>query len=122
VRGHLAIRGPNKKTTAFSRRQRRDAGEAEKRIWGLLRDRRLGGFKFVRQEPISAYTVDFCCRERKLIVEVDGSQHIDSKHDRVRDAWLTSQGYRVVRVWNADALGETEGVWAMIMAALGREV
>jgi very-short-patch-repair endonuclease len=112
------MRKKKPEASSFSRRQRRDGGDAERRIWGALRDRRLGGFKFVRQEPVGRYTVDFCCRERKLIVEIDGSQHIDSTRDRVRDAWLVAHGYRVLRFWNNDALAETEGVATAILAEL----
>jgi very-short-patch-repair endonuclease len=114
------MRGPNERATRFSRRLRRDASDAERRIWSRLRNRRLGGFKFVRQEPVGDYTVDFCCREERLIVEVDGGQHADSEHDRRRDAWLRREGYRVLRFWNNDALANTDGVIGAIMAELAR--
>ena len=61
-----------------ARQMRREPTEAERRMWRLLRDRRLGGFKFRRQEQLGRYIVDFVCFERKLIVELDGSQHADS--------------------------------------------
>jgi very-short-patch-repair endonuclease len=112
------VRGKDATATSFSRRQRRGASVPARVIWSCLRDRRLGGFKFVREEPIGPYTVDFCCRERKLVVEIDGSQHMDSGRDRRRDAWLRKQGYRVLRFWNNDALAETEGVVEAIAVAL----
>jgi very-short-patch-repair endonuclease len=83
-----------------------------------LRDRQLGGFKFVRQEPIGRYYVDFVCRERLLIVEVDGGQHADSPSDRERDARLGALGYRVIRVWNNDVLANIEGVLQMLKSEL----
>jgi len=73
-------------------------------LWFALRDRRLAGFKFVRQEAIGSYIVDFVCRDRKLIVEVDGGQHVESVRDLKRDAELAAEGYRVLRFWNSDVL------------------
>jgi hypothetical protein len=67
------------------------------------RSRRLGGFKFARQEPIYRYYVDFVCRERRLIIELDGSQHAESPEDQHRDRTLCALGYRVIRIWNNDA-------------------
>jgi very-short-patch-repair endonuclease len=78
----------------------------------------MAGFKFVRQEPIGPYYADFCCRERRLIVEVDGGQHADSAADRERDAELNGLGYRIVRIWNNDVLGNIEGVLQMLEADL----
>ena len=71
-----------------ARQMRREPTEAERRMWRLLRDRRLGGFKFRRQEQLGRYIVDFVCFERKLVIELDGSQHADSAYDAERDAWL----------------------------------
>jgi len=87
-------------------------------LWFALRDRRLGGFKFVRQEAIHSYVVDFVCRERKLIVEVDGGQHAENSRDRVRDARLTADGYHVLRFWNSDVLSNMNGVLTVILAKL----
>ena len=74
--------------------------------------------RFRRQEPIGLYIVDFLCRRQRLIVEVDGSQHAGSFHDRQRDDWLRSQGYRVMRFWNDDVLLHTDDVVETIVAAL----
>ena len=74
-----------------ARQMRREPTEAERRMWRLLRDRRLGGFKFRRQEQLGRYIVDFVCFERKLVIELDGSQHADSAYDAERDAWLRSR-------------------------------
>jgi very-short-patch-repair endonuclease len=92
--------------------------EAERKLWRRLRDRRLGGAKFVRQAAVGPYFADFACRESKLIVELDGSQHAESAHDEKRDAFRLSQGYSVLRFWNDDVLRSIDGVCETILAAL----
>jgi len=104
--------------TDRSRRLRRDATDAERRLWYRLRARQIAGAKFVRQDPIGPYVVDFACREQRLIVEVDGGQHATDLRDAVRDQWLSDRGYRVLRFWNNDVLANTEGVLETIAAAL----
>ena len=84
--------------------------DAELRLWRLLRDRRLSGFKFRRQVPVGPYIVDFLCVGAKLIVEADGSQHAESLRDKARDAYLASQGWKVLRFWNNEVLQNREGV------------
>jgi very-short-patch-repair endonuclease len=91
---------------------------AEMVLWLSLRDRRLGGFKFVRQEAIGRYVVDFVCRERKLIVEVDGGQHADNAADIRRDAELIANSYRVLRFWNNEVLTNRSGVLEIILRSL----
>ena len=102
----------------FRKRLRYDQTGAERRLWYRLRDRRLAGYKFVRQESIGPYVPDFCCREARVIVELDGSQHADSAYDAERDAWLVERGYRVLRFWNAEVMTNTVGVLDTILAAL----
>ena len=92
--------------------------EAEKKLWYRLRDRRLGGTKFVRQAPVGPYYADFVCRVCKLVIELDGSQHADSVYDDKRDAILVALGYRVLRFWNADVLGSIDDVCETIVAAI----
>src|SRR6185437_7190696 len=87
-----------------ARAMRRTPTDAELRLWRLLRDRRLNGIKFLRQVPIGPYIVDFLCVGAKLIVEADGSQHAECNRDKVRDAYLASQGWRVLRFWNNEVL------------------
>ena len=89
------MRGPDRPQVKAERRLRRSSTDAEMRLWLSLRDRRLNEFKFVRQEAIDDFIVDFVCREKKLIVEVDGGQHADNPADRARDARLEAEGYRV---------------------------
>ena len=88
------------------------------KLWFSVRDRRLAGFKFVRQKSIGPYVADFLCRDRNLIVEVDGGQHAESESDKIRDAFLVSEGYRVLRLWNSDVLHNLDGVLETILTSL----
>jgi very-short-patch-repair endonuclease len=101
-----------KQPLARSRELRRDSTDAEKRLWSLLRNRNLEGWKFRRQVPIDSFIVDFCCIEARLIVELDGGQHADEKkcYDDLRTQQLKGLGFRVLRFWNSEVLQETEGV------------
>jgi very-short-patch-repair endonuclease len=96
---------------------RRDMTDAEKRIWYQVRDRRLGGHKFKRQWSIGPYVVDFCCIEKRLILEIDGGQH-SAESDAKRTASLCAKGYRVVRFWNNDVLSNLDGVLISLLAEL----
>jgi very-short-patch-repair endonuclease len=118
VRGSFGVRTANEKKTGRARRLRRNATDAETALWYRLRSRRLSGYKFVRQEPIGPHTVDLICRDRRLIVEVDGGQHADSMRDAARDKWLVDHSYRVLRFWNNDVLGNMAGVLETIVATL----
>ena len=108
------MREANDLKTARARRLRRSSTDAESALWCRLRSRALDGYKFVRQEPIGSYTVDLVCRQRRLIVEVDGSQHADNPRDAVRDKWLVDHNYRVLRFWNNDVLKNIDGVTEVI--------
>jgi very-short-patch-repair endonuclease len=110
--------GYSRQTLERAKALRRALTPQERMLWGALRDRRLGGFKFRKQQPIGPFIADFICQEKRLIVEVDGSQHADSQADASRDAFLTSKGYRVLRVWNNDVTGNLSGVLTAILAAL----
>jgi very-short-patch-repair endonuclease len=92
--------------------------DAETVLWNRIRNRQIDGKKFVRQLPIGNYVCDFVCRERLLIVEVDGGQHSESAADAIRDRRLAEDGYRVLRFWNNDVLGNLEGVLATIQSEL----
>jgi very-short-patch-repair endonuclease len=97
---------------------RSNATDAERHLWRRLSRRQLEGFKFSRQMPVGAFICDFMCRERRLIVEVDGGQHADSDRDIRRTAFLEAQGYQVVRFWNNDVLENVDGVLQVIVVAL----
>jgi very-short-patch-repair endonuclease len=97
---------------------RSQATDAEHRLWQILRAHRFAGYKFRRQVPIEFYIADFICFAERLIVEVDGGQHAESTRDAKRDAFLRSQGYRVLRIWNDDLFINEEGVAKLILPAL----
>jgi very-short-patch-repair endonuclease len=102
-------------TTSRARQLRTRQTDAERKLWFLLRDRRLNGAKFRRQVPIGNYIVDFLCQESKLIVELDGGQHADQvAYDTARTEWLVSVGYRVLRCWNNELTENEEGVLTAI--------
>ena len=85
-------------------------------MWSVLRDRRLEGYKFRRQQPLGSYIVDFICLSHRLIVEIDGGQHaMQVVRDEGRTAWLEDQGFRVIRFWNNQVLEELEGVRESIL-------
>src|SRR5665213_4264180 len=108
------MRGPDRKMTGIARRLRVDQTDAETVLWNRIRNRQIDGHKFVRQQPIGNYICDFVCRERLLIIEVDGGQHNESAADAIRDRRLNEAGYRVLRFWNNDVLGNIDGVLAVI--------
>jgi very-short-patch-repair endonuclease len=112
------MRGARGIKTGRARSLRRAATDTETALWHRLRSRRLGGYKFVRQEPIGRYVVDFVCRESRVIIEVDGGQHADNADDVVRDKWLREHNYRVLRFWNNDVLLNMAGVLETIATAL----
>jgi very-short-patch-repair endonuclease len=92
--------------------------EAEKRLWSMLRDRRFAHCKFRRQQIIDSYIADFVSLSERLIVEADGSQHLESEDDLRRDRYLRAQGFRVPRFWNNHVLNESEAVESAILGAL----
>ncbi len=92
--------------------------DAEQRLWLHLRAHRLNGEKFRRQQPLGPYIVDFVHFGARLVIEADGGQHLNSEGDAVRDAWLASQGFRVLRFWNHEILRDTDSVLAVILAAV----
>jgi adenine-specific DNA-methyltransferase len=111
----------SERTLERARRLRRDMSDEERILWMLLRDRRFQGFKFRRQAPLGDYVVDFVCFERKLIVELDGSQHAEPEQaafDAKRTAELEAAGFRVLRIWTSDLFKEREGVFETILNAL----
>jgi len=100
----------------YARTLRKNMTDAENRMWYDLRNRRLNGYKFVRQYAIGNYIVDFICREKNLIIEVDGGQHMDAiEYDEQRSNYLKSRGYQVFRVWNNDVFNNIQGVMEGIL-------
>jgi very-short-patch-repair endonuclease len=98
---------------------RHNQTEAEARLWAYLRSHRLCDVHFRRQHAIGKYIVDFCAPRKKLIIELDGSQHLErTEQDDERTAFLASKGYCVLRFWNRDVTGDIEGVMKAIDFAL----
>ena len=97
---------------------RRSQTDAERKLWQMLRNKRMGGMKFFRQYSVGKYTLDFYCPAVRLAVEVDGSQHIDNKSDTVRTAYLREQNITVIRFWNNDVLQNLEGVCEKVREAI----
>jgi very-short-patch-repair endonuclease len=98
-----------------ARQLRNHPADAERCLWQALRLRNREGFRFRRQVPLAGYVVDFLCPQARLVVEVDGGQHLERKcHDDLRTARLSALGYRVLRYWNNDVLLRTEDVVADI--------
>ena len=106
------------RTLRLAKHLRKNMTDAETRLWHELRAKRFEDYKFKRQVPIGKYIADFACFIHKLIVEVDGSQHEDSERDVIRDQWLASQGFRVLRLWNRELLLDLDGALLSILAAL----
>ena len=102
-----------------ARKLRRTFTDAELRLWQLLRRRYLKDFKFRRQHPIGPYIADFICLERRLVIEVDGSQHQQqSGYDSERATGLEAASYQVLRFWDNDVLSQSESVMQAIYDAL----
>ncbi len=102
-----------------AREMRHAPAVTEKHFWNEVRDRKLGGFKFRRQYLIGPYIADYVCVEKKLIVELDGILHADRLgYDATRDAFLQSEGYRVIRFKNEDLLEDLSGALEYIRREL----
>jgi very-short-patch-repair endonuclease len=102
---------------------RTNATDAERLLWQRLRSRQLAGYKFRRQHPIGPYFADFACIEARLVVELDGGQHVTPEgllSDERRSAALAAQGYVVLRFWNHDVLQQTDVVLESILFALAQ--
>lgn len=106
------------KNIKLAKALRTNQTDAEIKIWQALRASRLLSYKFRRQVPMGDFIVDFVCFEKKLIVEIDGGQHLDSKSDLTRDAKLKAQGYRVLRFWNNEITENLDGALAIILQYL----
>ncbi|HYG47719.1 MAG TPA: DUF559 domain-containing protein [Allosphingosinicella sp.] len=101
-----------RRLTARARDLRSQATKQERVLWRLLSRYRP---KFTRQLPIEPYIADFACRQAKLVVEIDGSQHIGSRGDEARTRHLQAEGWTVIRFWNSDVAANPEGVAEAIL-------
>jgi very-short-patch-repair endonuclease len=105
----------NPKTMHHAGELRQEPTPAEQKLWAYLRGNKLNGVKFRRQHAIGNYIVDFCAIKQKLIIELDGSQHLEQEeYDLERTAYLESQGYNVIRFWNNDVMNDIHNVLRVI--------
>ena len=89
----------------------------ELKLWGILRNRKFKNLTFKRQYPIGDYIVDFICKEKWLIIEIDGGQHNTPdaiEYDRIRTEYLNNRGFNVIRFWNNDIDNNIDGVFSVI--------
>ena len=108
---------PKQKT--FARRLRRKQTDAERKLWSRLRDRKLCDAKFRRQHPIGPFVTDFCCMEIGLVIELDGSQHMQqAQADQHRSRYLEQRGYRVLRFWDNEVLANMDAVVDQIVRVM----
>ncbi|MCG7505469.1 endonuclease domain-containing protein [Mesorhizobium retamae] len=101
-----------------ARELRHGGNVAEATLWNELKAKKLRGHKFSRQVPLGPYYADFVCRQAKLVIELDGSQHVDNDYDTRRDEFMRANGYSVLRFWSADALKNIGAVCETILAVL----
>ncbi len=103
-----------------ARRLRNAPTDAERHLWYHLRRRELAGHRFRRQVPVGGYVVDFACPAARLVLELDGGQHLQQRDDDMqRTRRLQALGWRVLRYWNDDVLLRTDAVLEDVLRALG---
>ena len=108
------------KVIAHAKELRRELTPLERKLWSRLRAHRMKDVHFRAQHAIGNYVVDFCAARKKLIIELDGSQHLEQEdYDKERTRFLESKGYRVLRFWNNDVTKDMDAVLNTIWDALG---
>ena len=103
----------NKSLKPFSRKLRSNMTDAEQLLWSRLRHKQISGVQFYRQKPIGGYIVDFYSAAARLVIELDGSQHLLPKHqaqDEARDKLITAMGLMVIRFDNRQVILDIENV------------
>ena len=105
------------KFTELAKKLRKNSTQQEQKLWSLLKSKQYKNLKFKRQQPIGHYIVDFICREKWLIIEIDGGQHNQDNnivYDEERTKYLESKGFKIIRFWNNDIDNNIEGVFDVI--------
>jgi len=105
----------------LARNLRKNQTPQEAKMWSILRNYQIDGLKFKRQYPIGDYIVDFVCKDIKLVIEIDGSQHNESpniEYDEKRTKYLNSKSYTVLRFWNNDIDKNIDGVYEKILETI----
>ena len=101
---------------------RKNMTKQERSLWSIIRNRQFYGLRFRRQFPIGEYIVDFVCREKKIVIEIDGGQHnqpIDIEYDIKRTEFLNSEGFKVIRFWNNEIDKNISGVYERLKQEFG---
>ena len=116
---------PARRTTAkgydTARKLRKEPTPAERKLWAYIRNDKLG-VNFRRQHAIGNFIPDFVCIKKKLIIELDGSQHLEQEeYDEERTKYLNSLGYKVIRFWNNEVTNNIDGVILAILHAMEDE-
>jgi very-short-patch-repair endonuclease len=110
------------KVFSHSKELRHNTTPAEQKLWAILRAHQVAGVHFRRQHAIGNYIVDFCAPRAKLIIELDGGQHLEQQeYDKERTEFLQAKGYRVLRFWNKDVLKDLNGVMQVILDAFATD-
>ena len=111
----------NPKTMNMAGKLRKESTPAERKLWSRIRNDQLG-VTFRRQHAVGSYIPDFCCPKSKLIIELDGSQHLEqAEYDQKRTNFLESLGYKVICFWNNDVMNRIEEVLLTITYALEKQ-
>lgn len=104
---------------ARAKELRKNSTRAEKMLWSYLRKKQLNGYKFRRQTPLGNFIVDFICYEAKVIIELDGRDHMDKRRsDLYRTECLESMGFKILRFWNYEVFTKTDTVLEKILKHL----
>ncbi len=112
----MRLKRSTPKTMLQAKELRHEPTPAEAKLWSQLRGNRLNGISFRRQHAIGPYITDFCSPKIKLVIELDGSQHLEQEqYDTERTTFLESQGYKVIRFWNNDVLNNMDSVLTFIL-------
>src|SRR5260370_28059910 len=124
-KGEVLLTDPRRVALKFvrARQMRREQTDAELVLWHHLRARRLDGLRFRRQFPLGPFITDFCCKERHLVIELDGGQHnerTEAAQDKFRTGLIEKHGYRILRFWDNEDLKNIDGVLQVITDAAER--
>ena len=106
----------------LARRLRKNLTSQERILWQLFRNHNFYGYEIRRQSPIGKYIVDFVCREKKVIIEIDGGQHNTPDNilaDEQRTKYLEAKGYKVIRFWNNEIIKNIDGVYQKLKNEFG---
>jgi very-short-patch-repair endonuclease len=125
LEGFTALLNYNRGLKNFSRQLRSNMTDAERLLWSKIRLRQLNNLQFYRQKIVGNYIADFLCYQAKIVIEVDGSQHLTTagqNADLKRDQYFRQQGYRVLRFTDLDVLVNINGVVESILETIDSQI